>query len=77
MLHGSEIFNSKNNMHKNFVSFDLQNFLKGSRLQYGRAPGKFLELVYYQVSEEPGITDCCHQSDIYLRGCKLAHTLIL
>ena len=27
-------------------------------------------LVYYQVSGEPGITDCSHRSDIYLGGVR-------
>ena len=29
-------------------------------------------LVYYQVSEEPGITGCSRRSDIYLGECGLA-----
>ena len=33
-------------------------------------------LVYYQVSGEPGIARCSHQSDIYLRECGLARKLI-
>ena len=33
-------------------------------------------LVYYQVSGEPGIARCSHQSDIYLWECGLARKLI-
>ena len=33
-------------------------------------------LVYYQVSGEPGIARCSHQSDIYLGECGLARKLI-
>ena len=33
-------------------------------------------LVNYQVSGEPGIARCSHQSDIYLGECGLARKLI-
>ena len=33
-------------------------------------------LVYYQVSEEPGIARCSRRSDIYLGECGLARKLI-
>ena len=33
-------------------------------------------LVYYQVSREPGIAHCSHQSDVYLEECGLARKLI-